>query len=223
MASDQEVEVEEASEDEAEVDSTEEVEEESEEQSSRSLLTRDELLELYEDEGMSFTEIAHHYDVTPSTISYYARKYNIETSHNRTSFEGSELDSEEYLQEKYWDEEMTMQEIADEFGCSDGTVMRYMRKYEITPRRQGSSDSEPSPFQIVESVKGVGPAKIQALEERGFESDEDLVGLPVMSDPEDEDAEAGLAETHGWSESLAERVVEQLEIGEPVEEEDDEE
>ena len=198
--------------------------EDSEEQSSTPLITEDELREQYEDEGKTFTQIGEELDVTPSTISYYAKKYGIQATTSQ-SYEGTEVDDPDWLREKYHDEGLSMQEVGDLVGCSDGTVMRYMRKHDIEPRaaRQGGS-SEPGPFHIVESVKGVGPAKIGALEERGLENDEDVNELldevGVVSDAGDEDA-TGLAETHGWSEDLAEAVSDQLQAGEPASDESD--
>lgn len=204
-------------EEESSTEAESEAESTDEEESSGSLLTREELVTAHEDMGKSFTEIAEELDVTPSTISYYAKKYGIESTSQHQSYEGTKVDDPEWLQEQYHDNELSMQEVGDLVGASDGTVMRYMQKHDIEPRRARSAGStEPGPFEITESVRGVGAAKIGALEERGLEGDDDVAELEVVSDPEDDEAVAGLAETHGWSENLAESVLEQLEEGEPA-------
>lgn len=40
----------------------------------------------------------------------------------------------EWLEAKYWDERLSAADIAEEAGCSDETVLRYMREFDI-PRR----------------------------------------------------------------------------------------
>ena len=51
------------------------------------------------------------------------------------------LESESKLRELYWDEGLSLREIADRFGCHHTTVRQYMDRYEI-PRRDGGGKPE---------------------------------------------------------------------------------
>lgn len=42
---------------------------------------------------------------------------------------------EETLRRLYWDEEMPMPAMADKLGCSDGTILRWMKRHDIDRRR----------------------------------------------------------------------------------------
>jgi predicted transcriptional regulator len=81
-----------------------------------------------EEGGATQARIGEEHGVTSSTVSHYMKKYDIETTGNTVSDE--RLDDPEWLREKYVDEELTMQEIADIVGCSDGTVMRRLHRVE---------------------------------------------------------------------------------------------
>lgn len=45
---------------------------------------------------------------------------------------------EEWLREKYWDEELTAKEVAEEANCSKGTVLRWLRNHDIERRSKGN-------------------------------------------------------------------------------------
>jgi DNA-binding transcriptional regulator LsrR (DeoR family) len=103
---------------------------EEEEEGSKSPLDDEELLnKLYHEQGLTQAEIGEEYDVTASTVSHYMKKHEIKTSAHRVTDE--RLEDPEWLEQKYVDEDLTMQQIADEVGCSDGTVMRRLRKHGI--------------------------------------------------------------------------------------------
>jgi len=92
--------------------------------------------------GATQAEIGEEHGVTSSTVSHYMKKHDITTRANSVSDE--RLEDAEWLEEQYVDEEKTMQEIADEVGCSDGTVMRRLHKFDIEVRRSatGGDDEE---------------------------------------------------------------------------------
>jgi len=96
------------------------------------------LHELYVRLGWSQREIAETFDVTPSTVSHHLHKHDITTPGVGVSDE--RLDDPEYLREKYVDEGMTMAEIGEEVGCSDGTVMRRLHDHDIEVRRSKKGD-----------------------------------------------------------------------------------
>jgi len=79
-------------------------------------------------EGRTQADIGEEHGVTSSTVSHYMKKHGIETRANVVTDE--RLDDEDWLREQYEDEELTMQEIADIVGCSDGTVMRRLHQIE---------------------------------------------------------------------------------------------
>lgn len=47
-----------------------------------------------------------------------------------------------WLEAKYWDEELTQQEIADECGVSPSTIRKYMNRFDI-PTREMSGENHP--------------------------------------------------------------------------------
>lgn len=100
------------------------------------------LREQYHGEGKTQSEIAEEHGITASTVSHYMKKYGIETRGHQVTDE--RLDDPEWLGKKYIDEDLTMQEIAEEVGCSDGTVMRRLRKHGVidAPDKDDEADGE---------------------------------------------------------------------------------
>jgi DNA-binding transcriptional regulator LsrR (DeoR family) len=116
-------------------------EEEEEQEGTQSPLDDEELLnELYHEEGLTQAEIGEKFDVTASTVSHYMKKHEIKTSAHRVTDE--RLEDPEWLEEKYIEEDMTMQAIADIVGCSDGTVMRRLRKHGIIEEPSDEEDED---------------------------------------------------------------------------------
>jgi DNA-directed RNA polymerase specialized sigma24 family protein len=91
-----------------------------------------------------YLEAAYHGDELVeggATQAEIGEEHGITTRANSVSDE--RLEDPEWLEEQYVDEEKTMQEIADEVGCSDGTVMRRLHKFDIEVRRSATeSDDE---------------------------------------------------------------------------------
>jgi len=114
-------------------------ENEEEQNATPSELDDPELLEeMYHGDGMTQQEIAAEYDVTASTVSHYMQKHGVESRTSRVT--DDRLDDPEWLEEQYVANDMTMQEFADEVGCSDGTVMRRIHEFDIPV---GSGSDEP--------------------------------------------------------------------------------
>lgn len=201
----------------AEVDEEETPEDaESEEQEQTNPLDDEELLrEEYHENDLTQSEIGEKYGgVTASTVSHYMKKHGIETRNYAEMDE--RLDDAEWLEAAYHGDEVrdggaSMQAIGDflEPPCSDGTVMRRLHEAGIETRRQ--NEAEPDEFERTRSVSGIGKAKVEALKEAGFESDEDVAEASL------EDLEG----QHGWSEGLAAGVAEEFGIDVPDEEEQD--
>jgi transcriptional regulator with XRE-family HTH domain len=105
------------------------------------------LEELYHGEGLTQAEIGERYGVTSSTVSHYMKKHDVSTRAN--VIDDERLEDPEWLANAYLGEEdggegeeMTMQDIADEVGCSDGTVMRRLHKFDIPVRRSSAEKAE---------------------------------------------------------------------------------
>lgn len=77
----------------------------------------------------SVPEIAEKCDVTPSTITTWARRHGLPHFSEARPYNDPEV-----LRGLYWGEKMTLQEVADEVGCTDGWVGQKMEEFDI-PRR----------------------------------------------------------------------------------------
>lgn len=91
------------------------------------------LRRLYVEEGLTTEEVANELGVTGWTISRWLDECGIDTRNHGTR-RYSELWDEEYIRQKYWDEGMTMGEIADEIGCERASVGRAMDRLGIDKR-----------------------------------------------------------------------------------------
>lgn len=117
-----------------------------EEQDTQNPLDNPELLkELYHDEEMTQAEIADDFDTSTSTVSHYMSKHGVETRGADSVDERA--DDPEWLDNAYWGDAVTeggatMQEIANELECSDGTVMRRLHEYKIDIRHSPDPDDE---------------------------------------------------------------------------------
>lgn len=70
-----------------------------------------------------------------------------------------QLNSSDWLIQKYWDEKLTLQEIGDIVGCSDHAVSDNLKKFDIPSRtrsevRKGRKLSEKHKRKISEALKG---------------------------------------------------------------------
>lgn len=65
--------------------------------------------------------------VTASAVSYQFDKLGIEAFGGGAQISDERLVDEEWLEEEFVENFRTFQDMADEIGCSDGTVMRHVR------------------------------------------------------------------------------------------------
>jgi DNA-directed RNA polymerase specialized sigma24 family protein len=106
-------------------------------------LLRDEewLREQYVDEKRSTHQIGDELGVNGSTVGRWMEKHGIERRSNRVAnsirqsdVDLSQLRDADWLRERYWDEEMSAYEIAEEVGTTDNTVRSWMDRHGIEVR-----------------------------------------------------------------------------------------
>lgn len=105
----------------------------------------------YVENGKSVNTIADEWDCTVSTISRWLDKFDIET--RQRGVEAPEtterLDqkhkhrNEDWLREKYWEEEMTLTEISDEYDVAIPTLLRHMDRHGIERRDHSTKNLHP--------------------------------------------------------------------------------
>lgn len=120
---------------------------ESEEEQKSPLDDKEYLQELYHEQDLTQAEIGEKHGVTASTVSHYMKKHEIKT--RATQVTDERLDDPEWLRNEYLSEEdggkgesRTMMDIAEEVGCSDGTVMRRLRKHGIIEEPSDDEEAE---------------------------------------------------------------------------------
>lgn len=86
----------------------------------------------FENEARSVRAVAAEVDVAESTIRHWADKYDIERPDPDTTPEP--LQDEEWLRKQYIERKRPTTEIADEVGCTDVTVSKWLREYGINVR-----------------------------------------------------------------------------------------
>ena len=98
------------------------------------------LRKLYWDEGLSLACMAERADTTDAVINYWMKKFGIP---RRTLAEAAELvatrnakvyQNPDWLRQKYWDEGLSLGEVAKIAGCGDTTILKFMERFGI-PRR----------------------------------------------------------------------------------------
>jgi|GEM_PF-1908257 len=94
------------------------------------------LRELYHGEGMTSEEIAEGWDITPSGILKWMDELGIEK--RGPSFNGKHTEmpwqNEYTLRQAHHQDERTPKEIADDMGCSAGTIKTWLRRHGIENR-----------------------------------------------------------------------------------------
>jgi transposase-like protein len=96
-------------------------------------IPRDELYNLYVEQKLSTSKIAKQYNISAQTVSSWLKKYNI---YIRTSGEGLrkfKLVASE-LHDKYIDQKMTLQDIANIYGCTRNVIRRHLIEFNIPIR-----------------------------------------------------------------------------------------
>ena len=98
----------------------------------RVLITKEELIELYEKQGLSSSDIAKKKGCHGATICRKLKKYNIER--RNTGTRSKTMMSKETLIRMHHKEKKSAARIARELNCSDVTVWSNLKKYGILVR-----------------------------------------------------------------------------------------
>lgn len=89
------------------------------------VLNKETISDLYLNQHMTDTQIAHHLGCHPRTVTRYRKKYGIKSYNIQDSL------TEETLKDLYINYKMTDIEIASKFQCDQSTVSDYRAKYHI--------------------------------------------------------------------------------------------
>jgi len=129
--------------------------------------SKEKFLEVYRECDKNRKKISKAFDIHPSTVSRWIKRFEIEDE--RTG-EGRKLDEEwrknvskglrknwpskEELEDLYWNKELSLPEIAEKFDVSSSTPIYWMKKYGI-PRRSMSEalKGKPKPKDYVPPTK----------------------------------------------------------------------
>lgn len=95
----------------------------------------------YCDKGKSLEQIGEECDVNGVTILNWMKRHDIP---RRTADQdkGDAWKDEDRLRRLYWDEGMTLEEIADKLGCEKTTVMNWMKRLGV--ERQKTPEEKPA-------------------------------------------------------------------------------
>lgn len=106
---------------------------------------KERLKQLYVEDGMSQSEIGSIFGTSQSTISRWLNKYNLKTRPSKDKITGPWRDKESF-RHLYFDKEMTIEEMADEWGCGTSTVMRWLKRHGFESRYYTDNNSA-APFE----------------------------------------------------------------------------
>jgi transposase len=95
---------------------------------------------MYREQEMAMPQIADELDVAVSTIHKYLNRHGIETR-THTSRKDVPFRNAETLRRLYWDEGLTIGEVASETGASKTTIKKWMNHHDI-PRRDSVEASK---------------------------------------------------------------------------------
>jgi len=131
---------------------------------------RDKLYELYKEKEMTQGEVADEWDCSRTTIRKWLEKHEIE-KHDHDELVADALEEyyddrypwhdEEKLYKMYVEKEMSCIDIAEEFGCGDVTILRWLNKHDIPIR----SRSDAVHLARDGTIKGIS----HYYDERGYE------------------------------------------------------
>ena len=80
-------------------------------------------------------EIAEDFDVHPDTITYFRNKHNIPAHGKRPEKNpGAKYKDKQWLKEQYWEKERNTNELAEECGCSNETIRRWLNNHDLGVR-----------------------------------------------------------------------------------------
>jgi len=97
------------------------------------------LRQLYHDEGLSLNEVAEVLGTTKSTVIRWMNHHDIERRSRQCPWDGEPWQDEETLRQLYVEEGMSQPQIAEKFGCSNKTISRWMKKFDIKVRTKSDT------------------------------------------------------------------------------------
>ncbi len=92
----------------------------------------------YIEDGLTTIEIADECDVSVSTINDWLCRFGIERRGRSAENEDFKYRDEEWLREKYWEDGLSISDIAEECDALESTIWKWMRRFNIE-RREGNS------------------------------------------------------------------------------------
>lgn len=102
-------------------------------------VTRDELISLYIDNHFSMKEISVMYSCDYCTVKNKLKKFNITIDRARRGSRNIKILTENYLRDEYVIKQKTIHQICLESGCSESSVNRRIKKYNIKKRTHRES------------------------------------------------------------------------------------
>lgn len=93
------------------------------------------LVDQYVSQRKGVVEIAKECGCSQSTVSYWLDKHGIDTRDVGGYEKDAKHRDESYLRKKYLEEGLTTYEIAEECGCVDATVLKWLKKHGIETRK----------------------------------------------------------------------------------------
>ena len=114
----------------------------------------DTLREEYVEKGKTRAELAEQWDCAEGTIQYWQEKHGIE----RRDVGGADKDApyrdKDILQRLYYEEGKSLQDMADQFGCSVFAIQRWMDKHGLERRMAPNYNDYPPYHGFRESPDG---------------------------------------------------------------------
>jgi transposase-like protein len=107
-------------------------------------ITKDQLQRLYVEQGLTYQEVANRLGYASTTpVETAMEKYDIQSR----SFGGKSKDApwkdRERLKNLYHSKNKTIEEVAEELGCSYECVRNWMEKLEVETERRGGKPAHP--------------------------------------------------------------------------------
>lgn len=92
----------------------------------------DRLRELYHEQNMDQAEMADFFGCSKTTVSVYMQKHGVETTPNGQNPKRDEA----WLRARYYDDLLTVEQVAERAGVTAETVSRWMDEFDIERRTQ---------------------------------------------------------------------------------------
>jgi transposase len=107
--------------------------------------SKDELKQLYYNQGATLKEMSEKFNVSIPTIARWMDDYNLQREElsKRRLPEGVNRPPKEELESLYYEQNLTISDISEMIGCSKSTVFKWMKDYKISSRRSLQISSGP--------------------------------------------------------------------------------